>query len=39
MARQLSMVRRYRLRELVPVVRSARRMYGRIGELWRDYEG
>jgi radical SAM superfamily enzyme YgiQ (UPF0313 family) len=38
MTRQLSMVRRYRLRELLPVVRSARRMYGRIGDLWRDYE-
>ena len=39
MARQLSLVRRYPLRELVPVVRSARRMYGRMRELWRDYEG
>jgi hopanoid C-3 methylase len=39
MSRQLSLVRRYPLRQLVPVVRSARRMYGRIGKLWRDYEG
>jgi radical SAM superfamily enzyme YgiQ (UPF0313 family) len=38
MARQLSLVRRYPLRQLVPAVRSARRMYGRIRELWRDYE-
>jgi hopanoid C-3 methylase len=38
MARQLSIVRHYRLREIVPVVRSARRLYGRIRELWRDYE-
>jgi radical SAM superfamily enzyme YgiQ (UPF0313 family) len=39
MARQLSLVRRYRLRELVSTVRRARRMYGRMRELWRDYEG
>jgi radical SAM superfamily enzyme YgiQ (UPF0313 family) len=38
MARQLSLVRRYPLRQLVPAVRTARRMYGRIRELWRDYE-
>jgi radical SAM superfamily enzyme YgiQ (UPF0313 family) len=38
MARQLSMVKRYRLRQLVPTVLRARRMYGRLGELWRDYE-
>jgi radical SAM superfamily enzyme YgiQ (UPF0313 family) len=38
MTRQLSMVRRYRLRELGPTVLRARRMYGRIRELWRDYE-
>jgi hopanoid C-3 methylase len=38
MSRQLSLVRRYPLRQLVPVVQTARRMYGRIGELWRDYE-
>jgi hypothetical protein len=32
-------VKRYRLRELLPTVLRARRMYGRIGGLWRDYEG
>jgi hypothetical protein len=38
MGRQLSMVRRYRLRELGPTVLRARRLYGRIRSLWRDYE-
>jgi radical SAM superfamily enzyme YgiQ (UPF0313 family) len=39
MSRQLSMVRRYRLDQLVSTVWRARRMYVRIEELWRDYEG
>jgi radical SAM superfamily enzyme YgiQ (UPF0313 family) len=39
MARQLSLVRRYRLHELAPTVLRARRLYGRVRDLWRDYEG
>jgi len=38
MGRQLSLLRRYPLRELVPTVVRARRLYGRMRELWRDYE-